>query len=157
MSWLPHTIFHCHERQDSITRDAQRKKQVCASVCVCVRRAHGRCVAFINVTGHHRTAWNTEPFHWKSINLISFIKWNNSSLVHFNKKYAIADVSVSVQRGEESDWQCSLKGLCKANLMGLTPAELLAHTPPPVTAEWVNWQIPCPSVSAPANCWPKCN
>ena len=29
MSWLPHTIFRCHERQDSTTRDAQHA--VCAS------------------------------------------------------------------------------------------------------------------------------
>lgn len=37
MSWLPHTIFHCHERQDSITRDAQGMKQACVSVSVRVR------------------------------------------------------------------------------------------------------------------------
>lgn len=60
-------------------------------------------------------------------------------------------------RGEACDWQGSLTGLCKANLMGLTPVELLAHTPPPVAAERVNWQIPCPSVSALTNCWPACN
>lgn len=31
--------------------------------CVCVWRAQDQSVAFI--TGHHKTAWNTEPFQWK--------------------------------------------------------------------------------------------
>lgn len=36
MSWLPHMIFHCHQRRDSITRDAKETKQLSICVCVCV-------------------------------------------------------------------------------------------------------------------------
>lgn len=62
MSWLPHMIFHCHQRRDFITRDAKETKQV--SMCVC--NIMTVCVAF-------RTSEAS----------LKFIKWDNGSLVCF--------------------------------------------------------------------------
>ena len=84
MSWLPHTIFHCHERQDSITRDAQGMKKVCFCVCVCKTNVQPLSLhqAVIGLPEILRAFSARE-----CINLRVFIKWNNSSLVHFGEEY----------------------------------------------------------------------